>query len=48
VPFTVISDSELSTVTPPGAAGAADVDVTTTGGSTTVAGGFTYTAGPGT
>jgi hypothetical protein len=46
-PFSVISDSELSIVTPPGAAGAADVDVTTTGGSTTVAGGFTYTAGPG-
>jgi uncharacterized protein (TIGR03437 family) len=47
-PFTVISDTELSAVTPPGTAGAADVVVTTTtGGSATATGGFTYTAGPG-
>lgn len=46
-PFSVISDTELSIVTPPGAAGPAVVDVTTTGGSATVADGFTYTAGPG-
>ena len=46
-PFTVISDTELSIVTPPGTAGAVDVDVTTTGGTATIAGGFTYTAGPG-
>lgn len=46
-PFTVISDTELSIVTPPGTAGAADVDITTTGGTATLTGGFTYTAGPG-
>ena len=46
-PFTVVSDTELSIVTPPGTAGAADVVVTTTGGSATLTGGFTYTAGPG-
>lgn len=46
-PFTVISDTELSIVTPAGTAGAADVDVTTTGGSATDTGAFTYTAGPG-
>lgn len=46
-PFTVINDTELSIVTPPGTAGAADVVVTTTGGSATAVGGFTYTAAPG-
>lgn len=46
-PFTVINDTELSIVTPPGAAGSADVDVTTTGGTASIASGFTYTAGPG-
>jgi len=46
-PFSVINDTELSIVTPPGTAGAVDVAVTTTGGTATVAGGFTYTAGPG-
>ncbi|MFI9273416.1 IPT/TIG domain-containing protein [Kitasatospora sp. NPDC052896] len=46
-PFSVISDTEISAVTPPGTAGAADVVVTTTGGSVTLTGGFTYTAGPG-
>jgi len=46
-PFSVITDTELSVVTPPGAAGSVDVVVTTTGGSTTVVGGFTYVASPG-
>jgi hypothetical protein len=46
-PFTVISDTEVSIVTPAGTAGAADVVITTTGGSATITGGFTYTAGPG-
>jgi hypothetical protein len=45
--FGVISSTELTVVTPPGAAGAVDVVVTTTGGSATAVGGFTYTAGPG-
>ena len=46
-PFAVISDTELSIVTPPGTAGAVDVVVTTTGGSATDVGGFTYVAAPG-
>lgn len=46
-PFAVISDTELAAVTPPGAAGAVDIVVTTTGGSATDTGAFTYTAGPG-
>ncbi|MFF7234347.1 IPT/TIG domain-containing protein [Streptomyces sioyaensis] len=46
-PFSVIDDSTLSVVTPPGTVGAVDVTVTTTGGSTTATGGFTYVAGPG-
>ncbi|MEY9926326.1 hypothetical protein ABH926_000948 [Catenulispora sp. GP43] len=46
-PFSVISDTELSVVTPPGTAGAADVTVSTAGGSATLTGGFTYVAGPG-
>ncbi|KUL43820.1 cell surface protein [Streptomyces sp. NRRL F-4489] len=46
-PFTVISDTVVSAVTPPGAAGTVDVVVTTTGGSATAIGAFTYTAGPG-
>ncbi|MCF3145907.1 IPT/TIG domain-containing protein [Streptomyces platensis] len=46
-PFSVLSDTSLSVVTPPGTAGAVDVTVTTTGGSATAAGGFTYVAGPG-
>jgi IPT/TIG domain len=45
--FAVVDDSELSAITPAGAAGAVDVVVTTTGGSATLAGGFTYVAGPG-
>ncbi|GAA3048718.1 hypothetical protein GCM10010464_11210 [Pseudonocardia yunnanensis] len=45
--FVVINDTEVSAVTPAGTAGAVDVVVTTTGGSATLAGGFTYVAGPG-
>ncbi|WP_189133950.1 IPT/TIG domain-containing protein [Wenjunlia tyrosinilytica] len=46
-PFSVISDTAISAVTPPGTAGAANVTVTTSGGGATVTGGFTYVAGPG-
>jgi hypothetical protein len=45
--FVVVSPTELSAVTPAGAAGTADVVVTTAGGSDTLAAGFTYIAGPG-
>ncbi|MDX3076986.1 IPT/TIG domain-containing protein [Streptomyces sp. NPDC088354] len=47
VPFTVIADTVVSVITPPGSAGAVDVVVTTDGGSATATGGFTYVAGPG-
>ncbi|MFJ9967920.1 IPT/TIG domain-containing protein [Streptomyces avermitilis] len=46
-PFTVISDTALSAVTPPGAAGLVDVVVTNDAGSATAADAFTYLAGPG-
>ncbi|MEY9935637.1 hypothetical protein ABH926_010319 [Catenulispora sp. GP43] len=46
-PFGVINATELSIVTPPGSAGAADVVITTSGGSATIVGGYTYVAGPG-
>lgn len=49
-PYSVIDSTSLSVVTPPtpdGAPGPADVTVTTQGGSATLAGGFTYVAGPG-
>jgi uncharacterized protein (TIGR03437 family) len=46
-PFSVISDTSVAAVTPPGTAGAVDVVVTTSGGSVTGAGAFTYVAGPG-
>ncbi|BCK66146.1 hypothetical protein Srufu_000990 [Streptomyces libani subsp. rufus] len=46
-PFSVLSDTSVSVVTPPGTAGAVDVTVTTSGGSATAVGGFTYVAGPG-
>lgn len=46
-PFSVLSDTALVAVTPPGTAGAVDVVVTTAGGSATVTDGFTYIAGPG-
>ncbi|MEU6019340.1 IPT/TIG domain-containing protein [Streptomyces sp. NPDC047515] len=45
--FSVINDTTISAVTPPGTVGAVDVTVTTTGGSATATGGFTYAAGPG-
>ncbi|MFF3754697.1 IPT/TIG domain-containing protein [Streptomyces sp. NPDC002018] len=46
-PFTVISDTAVSAVTPPGAAGAVDVVVSNDAGSATAVDGFTYLAGPG-
>ncbi|MFF7251497.1 IPT/TIG domain-containing protein [Embleya sp. NPDC008237] len=46
-PFSVISATSVSAVTPPGAVGPADVVVTNPAGSATVVGGFTYVAGPG-
>ncbi|MEU4341558.1 IPT/TIG domain-containing protein [Nocardia sp. NPDC023852] len=45
--FTVNSDTQLVAVTPPGAAGAVDIGVTTAGGTVTATGAFTYVAGPG-
>ncbi|WP_308198052.1 IPT/TIG domain-containing protein [Saccharopolyspora soli] len=45
--FSVLSDTELTAVTPAGTAGTADIVVTTTGGSDTLAAGFNYLAGPG-
>lgn len=45
--FSVLSDGQLTAVTPAGAAGEVDVVVTTTGGSATLTDGFTYLAGPG-
>ncbi|WP_328391248.1 IPT/TIG domain-containing protein [Nocardia sp. NBC_00416] len=46
-PFSVLSDAALVAVTPPGTVGAVDIVVTTTGGSATATGAFTYVAGPG-
>jgi hypothetical protein len=46
-PFTVISETAVSAVTPPGTAGAVDVVLTNGAGSATAPGAFTYVAGPG-
>ncbi|MYZ34786.1 MULTISPECIES: IPT/TIG domain-containing protein [unclassified Streptomyces] len=49
-PFAVISNTTLTFVTPPavgGTPGAVDIVVTTSGGSATGTGAFTYVAGPG-
>lgn len=46
-PFSVINDTTISAVTPPGAVGAVDVAVTTSGGNAISTDGFTYAAGPG-
>ncbi|WP_040792267.1 IPT/TIG domain-containing protein [Nocardia paucivorans] len=46
-PFSVISDTSVAAVTPPGTAGAVDVVITTGGGSATGTDAFTYVAGPG-
>ncbi|MGA8115261.1 MAG: IPT/TIG domain-containing protein [Actinocatenispora sp.] len=46
-PFTVLNDSSVTAVTPPGAAGAVDVVVGTDGGSATATDAYTYLAGPG-
>lgn len=45
--FTALSDTSVTAVTPPGTAGAVDVVVTNDAGSDTLAGGYTYVAGPG-
>ncbi len=45
--FGVISGTTLSVITPSGTPGAVDVVVTTTAGSATSEGGFTYVASPG-
>ncbi len=44
--FTVVSATEITATTPSGSVGAANVVVTTTSGSVTDTGGFTYVAGP--
>ncbi|MDB5308070.1 MAG: Alkaline phosphatase [Gemmataceae bacterium] len=44
--FTVDSDTQITAATPAGAAGAADVAVTTAGGTATATGAFTYVAAP--
>lgn len=44
--FTVISDMQVAVVTPPRAVGAVNVVVTTSGGSATATGAFTYVAPP--
>jgi hypothetical protein len=46
-PFTVVSDTAVSTVTPPGTAGPVDVVVSNDAGSATATDAFTYVAGPG-
>ncbi|WP_406263294.1 IPT/TIG domain-containing protein [Streptomyces sp. NBC_00191] len=46
-PFTAVTSTSVIAVTPPGSAGAVDVVVTTTGGSATEVGGFTYVGSPG-
>ncbi|MFJ6635866.1 IPT/TIG domain-containing protein [Streptomyces sp. NPDC091376] len=46
-PFSVINSETVSAVTPPGAAGAVDVVVNTSGGSATEVDGYTYVTGPG-
>lgn len=46
-PFSVVSTTTLSVVTPPGAAGAVDVVVTNPAGSDAAVDAFTYVAGPG-
>ncbi|MFD7945916.1 IPT/TIG domain-containing protein, partial [Streptomyces sp. NPDC059744] len=45
-PFLVLSDTAVSAVTPPGAAGAVDVVVTNDAGSATAVDGYTYIAEP--
>jgi hypothetical protein len=46
-PFTVISDTTVSAVTPPGTAGLVDVVLTNDAGSATLTDAFTYLSGPG-
>jgi len=42
----VVSDTTVTAVTPPGSVGAANVQVTTPGGTATISGGFTYGNAP--
>ncbi|MFM7808086.1 MAG: IPT/TIG domain-containing protein, partial [Planctomycetota bacterium] len=42
----VVSDTTVTAVTPPGSVGAANVQVTTLGGTATISGGFTYGNAP--
>ncbi|MEJ8639684.1 IPT/TIG domain-containing protein [Streptomyces sp. MS2.AVA.5] len=46
-PFSVVNSTTVSAVTPPGTAGAVDVEVTNPAGSDTAVGAFTYVAPPG-
>ncbi|WP_405581447.1 IPT/TIG domain-containing protein [Streptomyces sp. NBC_01190] len=46
-PFSVLNDTTVTASTPPGTAGAQDIVVTTSGGTATGTGAFTYLAGPG-
>lgn len=45
--YGVINSTTLAIITPPGTSGAADVVVTTNGGSATSVGGYTYISSPG-
>lgn len=45
--FSVLNSVTVTAIAPPGTAGAADVIITTGGGSTTVVGGYTYVSDPG-
>jgi|GEM_PF-2499326 len=44
----VVDSNTINAITPPGTAGSADIAVTTSAGSATLAGGFSYTSTPGT
>ena len=43
---TVVNDTTVTAVTPPGSVGAANVQVTTPGGTATISGAFTYGSAP--
>jgi hypothetical protein len=45
--FGVISSTQITAITPPGTAGSVDVTITTTAGSATASGGYTYANSPG-
>lgn len=46
-PFGIINSTTIAAIAPPGSAGAVDVVITTSGGSATAVGAFTYISGPG-